>query len=186
MFTELKEVGWKYCLYRVTCATNGGEKALLTEGVGTLPASDPGETGKARMEVPAGFFDADVLELEAYDANGKSICNWTWPIKYAADYYETQRAQAAVAQGAVANVAGENVTLNANGVSVTFTKSDGILQEVKQGDKVIPLSNGPVTVGMKTKFKEAYTRQDGKDALFVVKYLGGVDSIVWRMTPDGM
>lgn len=27
---------------------------------------------------------------------------------------------------------------------------------------------------------------EGKDALFVVKYTGAIDSIVWRMTADGL
>ena len=42
-----------------------------------------------------------------------------------------------------------------------------------------------IPVGIKMKFTEGYSRRDGEDALYVAKYLGAVDSIVWRMTPGG-
>lgn len=93
LFTNLKECSMKYRLYATPSPLKGGQRSLLNEGTVSLPPIDPGETGKARMKLPANFFQGDVLELEAYDRNGKSICTWTWPVKYANEYFKSQRTQ---------------------------------------------------------------------------------------------
>ena len=43
---------------------------------------------RVKLEKPASLFlllsrEGDVLELEAFDKEGKSICNWTYPIRLA-------------------------------------------------------------------------------------------------------
>lgn len=58
-----------------------------------LPSINPGETGTARFELPDSFRKGDVLELEAFDREGKSICNWTYPIHLAKQYFERNLAQ---------------------------------------------------------------------------------------------
>lgn len=77
LFTNLKECSMRYRLYATPSPLKEGQRSLLNEGTVSLPPIDPGETGKARMKLPANFFQGDVLELEAYDRNGKSICTWT-------------------------------------------------------------------------------------------------------------
>ena len=72
----------------------------------------------------------------------------------------------------------------ANGISATFR--NGILIEIKQKDEIIPLNNGPLPVGMKANFKEGYEYMQGNDACYIAKYEGGIDSIVWRMSGDGL
>ena len=72
----------------------------------------------------------------------------------------------------------------ANGISATFR--NGILIEIKQKDEIIPLDNGPLPVGMKANFKEGYEYMQGNDACYIAKYEGGIDSIVWRMSGDGL
>ncbi len=44
---------------------------VIAEGHVQLPAITPGETGKARFTLPASFREGDVLELEAFDKEGK-------------------------------------------------------------------------------------------------------------------
>ena len=70
LFTNLKECSMKYRLYATPSPLKGGQRSLLNEGTVSLPPIDPGETGKARMKLPANFFQGDVLELEAYDRTG--------------------------------------------------------------------------------------------------------------------
>lgn len=186
LFTNLKECSMKYRLYSTPSPLKDGVQILMAEGTVILPAINPDETGKAHMDLPANFFQADVLELEAYDKHGHSICNWTWPVKSAGQYFNTQREQTPVSSSATLNQQNGNIILAANGISATFNNNDGMLLQVKRNEQVIPLNNGPLPVGMKVKFKEGYSRMDGNDALYVAKYQGGVDSIVWRMTGDGL
>lgn len=186
LFSNLKECSMKYRLYATPSPLKKGVQTLMSEGTVTLPPIGPGETGRAFMELPANFFRGDVLELEAYDRYGHSICQWTWPVKYADEYFATQRDGNTVSRQAAINVADGKVVFSTGDLSVTFADRDGMLEEVKCKGQIIPLDNGPLPVGMKTMFRGGYTRMEGNDALYIVKYQGGVDSIVWRMTGDGL
>lgn len=77
LFTNLKECSMKYRVYSLSSPLKKGTQTLLSEGTVPLPDIAPGETGKVHMKLPAVFFQGDVLELEAYDKQGHSICNWT-------------------------------------------------------------------------------------------------------------
>lgn len=187
LFTNLDECSMKYRLYSAPSPMKGNECILMKEGLVRLPAIEPGETGRAHMDLPVNFFQGDILELEAYDKNGHSICNWTWPVKFAKEYFATQRMSYGAADTrAVLKEAGDQVVLSANGITVTFNGEDGSLAEVNRNGQMIPLSNGPLPVGIKADFKDIRTRMEGNDALCVVRYTGAIDSIVWRMTADGL
>lgn len=184
LFTNLKECSMKYRVYSLSSPLKKGTQTLLSEGAVPLPDIAPGETGKVHMKLPAVFFQGDVLELEAYDKQGHSICNWTWPIKYANEYFAMQYNKHISTSSASIKKQNGEVTLFANGISATFR--NGILIEIKQKDEIIPLNNGPLPVGMKANFKEGYEYMQGNDACYIVKYEGGIDSIVWRMSGDGL
>ncbi len=184
LFTNLEDCNMKYRLYNTPSPMKGNKQILITEGMVTLPALAPGETGKAHMELPSDFFQCDVLELEAYDRYGVSICHWTWPVKYAKEYFKTQRDDPSTASAIMEKI-NEKIILSGSGISATFNSNDGTLSELKQGEQIIPFS-GPLPVGIKIKIKECYTRMENNDALFIVKYSGAIDSIVWRMTGDGL
>lgn len=184
LFTNLKECSMKYRVYSLSSPLKKGTQTLLSEGAVPLPDIAPGETGKVHMKLPAVFFQGDVLELEAYDKQGHSICNWTWPIKYANEYFAMQYNKHISTSSASIKKQNGEVTLFANGISATFR--NGILIEIKQKDEIIPLNNGPLPVGMKANFKEGYEYMQGNDACYIAKYEGGIDSIVWRMSGDGL
>lgn len=186
LFTNLRECSMKYRLYATPSPLKGDKRSLLNEGTVRLPAIDPGETGKARMNLPANFFQGDILELEAYDREGKSICNWTWPVKYTKEYFNAQYQRATNDVPAKIESNDEKVTLSADNISATFNSKDGLLTEIKRNGQSIPFNNGPLPIGIKANFKTGETRMDGKDALFIIKYTGAIDSIVWRMTADGL
>ncbi|NDV64757.1 hypothetical protein D0T60_05820 [Bacteroides sp. 224] len=138
------------------------------------------------MDLPADFFQGDLLELEGFDKFGRSICTWTWPVKYANEYFQTQQPETASQTSATIQNEVERITLTANHISVSFHKEDGSLMEVKRDGQVIPLTNGPLPVGMKAKYKNGYTLTEGNDAVFIAKYTGAIDSITWRMTGEGL
>jgi len=158
----------------------------LEEGKVSIPNLKPGETAKGKMPVTDKFWKADVLELEAYDAEGKSICNWTWTIELAANYF--QKELKAIDQNGKAGFTEQDslVTLSAKNVSVKFNLKSGLITEVKNQSGNISLVNGPIAVGMKAKLKDSKIRQEGNNAVLAFYYLGGIDSIRWEMTPSGL
>ena len=138
------------------------------------------------MELPSNFFDADVLEMTAYNPDGSEMCTRTWSVGYARDYWKRHGEASSVSSPAVCREQGNSVTLSAGGVEVTFDKTTGYITRVLSGKQSVSFSNGPVPVGMVASVKSSQTRMDGDTAVFAVKYDGNIDSIVWRMSPEGL
>ena len=191
LYTNLRDCRMNYRLYRypsplqeetLSCCIDSGEVRL--------PSLCPGETGYARMQMPSCFWEADVLELEAFGPDGKSICNWTWPVRYAGDYLkrEIPRYVPKQERASVLQDHDSLVTLSANDITVAFRKADATIARVQKGKEgvEVPLTDGPLPVGMKMEFTRYTVRMDGEDAVFCAHYRGGVDSIQWRMSPSGL
>ncbi|MDD5184591.1 MAG: glycoside hydrolase family 2 TIM barrel-domain containing protein [Paludibacter sp.] len=186
LYTNFDQCSMKYRLYAIGSPMNKADKQLVEEGTLTLPNLEPGDAGKIRMPVSEKFFQADVLELEAYDLEGKSICNWTWPIELA-EKYAHKELKAVDQNGKAAFVQQDStITLSAKNVSVKFNIKTGLITEVKNNQGNISFDNGPIAVGMKIKLKDSKIRMEGDKAVLTFFYLGGVDSIRWEMTPSGL
>ena len=184
LYTNLDRCTMKYRLKKISSPAEGASSAVTAEGDIQLPSLVPNTTGIMKMELPEGFFGNDILELEAFDEYGKSICTWTWPIHYAGEYFASHSPLDDGGQAAAVSEAGGAVTLSASGVKVSFDTATGELSGVSVDGRTFPFGDME-PVGIKMKFTEGYSRRDGEDVLYVAKYLGAVDSIVWRMTSGG-
>lgn len=170
-----------------TYSTGVRQPHLLSGGRRTVTCDSAWREGIAHFDLPEKFFNGDILELEAYNVAGDMICNWTFPIKNNRKYFiEYRYLQPTTTATARYQTDDNSVTLIANGVTATFNKANGNLVEVKNGSKIIPLSDGPLPVGMKMLFCSANLKMQGDTAIYTVKYKGAADSIVWRMAPDGL
>ena len=142
-----------------------------------LPPIEPGETAKVNVCLPADWRRHDLLQLDAVAANGDTINSWAWPIHVPEHYMENRVCQVA----GQASVSGEG--LSANGVDVRFR--NGVLESINVDGRVIPLTGGPIPVGLTAEYDRAQIRSEGADAIYTAYYKGDVDSIQWRMRPDG-
>ena len=152
-------------------------RQVLDSGMVQLPSLVPGETGFARMNLPDNFFNGDILELEAYGADGESVCTRTFPIHYAKDYLkgelQPKRADAhpSGSQVRLRNCRVEEtdtlITLRSSAVTVSFRKSDATITSVTRNadGRIIPLKDGPVTVGMKMVLADLTARTENGDAV---------------------
>lgn len=191
IYTNLKDCWMTYEVLSCDIPMQGAVSRILARGEVTLPALSPGETGKARFSLPASFAEGDVLKLEAFDRDGHRICDWSFPIRLANPYFQRHLAQ--VSTGLSGNTVsarnnGKEIVLKSEKVSVTFDAATGMILRVLSGNTEIPLTNGPVAVGMKMLCQPAisYVRQDSEEAVFCARYKGGADSIVWRLTSQGL
>lgn len=191
IYTNLKDCRMTYEVLSCDIPMQGAVSRILARGEVTLPALSPGETGKARFSLLASFAEGDVLKLEAFDRDGHRICDWSFPIRLANPYFQRHLAQ--VATGLSGNTVsarnnGKEIVLKSEKVSVTFDAATGMILRVLSGNTEIPLTNGPVAVGMKMLYQPAssYVRQDSEEAVFCARYKGGADSIVWRLTSQGL
>ena len=191
IYTNLKDCWMTYEVLSCDIPMQGAVSRILARGEVTLPALSPGETGKARFSLLASFAEGDVLKLEAFDRDGHRICDWSFPIRLANPYFQRHLAQ--VSTGLSGNTVsarnnGKEIVLKSEKVSVTFDAATGMILRVLSGNTEIPLTNGPVAVGMKMLYQPAssYVRQDSEEAVFCARYKGGADSIVWRLTSQGL
>lgn len=191
IYTNLKDCRMTYEVLSCDIPMQGAVSRILARGEVMLPALSPGETGKARFSLPASFAEGDVLKLEAFDRDGHRICDWSFPIRLANPYFQRHLAQ--VSTGLSGNTVsarnnGKEIVLKSEKVSVTFDAATGMILRVLSGNTEIPLTNGPVAVGMKMLYQPAssYVRQDSEEAVFCARYKGGADSIVWRLTSQGL
>lgn len=191
IYTNLKDCRMTYEVLSCDIPMQGAVSRILARGEVTLPALSPGETGKARFSLPVSFAEGDVLKLEAFDRDGHRICDWSFPIRLANPYFQRHLAQ--VSTGLSGNTVsacnnGKEIVLKSEKVSVTFDAATGMILRVLSGNTEIPLTNGPVAVGMKMLYQPAssYVRQDSEEAVFSARYKGGADSIVWRLTSQGL
>lgn len=191
IYTNLKDCRMTYEVLSCDIPMQGAVSRILARGEVTLPALSPGETGKARFSLPASFAEGDVLKLEAFDRDGHRICDWSFPIRLVNPYFQRHFAQ--VSTGLSGNTVsarnnGKEIVLKSEKVSVTFDAATGMILRVLSGNTEIPLTNGPVAVGMKMLYQPAssYVRQDSEEAVFCARYKGGADSIVWRLTSQGL
>lgn len=191
IYTNLKDCRMTYEVLSCDIPMQGAVSRILARGEVTLPALSPGETGKARFSLPASFAEGDVLKLEAFDRDGHRICDWSFPIRLVNPYFQRHLAQ--VSTGLSGNAVsarnnGKEIVLKSEKVSVTFDAATGMILRVLSGNTEIPLTNGPVAVGMKMLYQPAssYVRQDSEEAVFSARYKGGADSIVWRLTSQGL
>ena len=63
-----------------------------------------------------------------------------------------------------------------------------MIRHIKSGETEIPFKDGPVAVGMKMRYEPSlsYTRHSSDGAIYCAKYKGAADSIVWRLTNEGL
>lgn len=182
LFSRMTECSMRYSVLALKSPALGGGTEVLAEGEVTLPDIGPGETGTARMSLPAGSAGGDALCLVALGRGGDTLNVWSFPMRYADEYYaahgpKSVRSRAATVSGTV---------LEANGVRAEFGADDGMLKSVTVDGRDMPLNGGPLPVGMRMRLSGITARQDGGEALLVMRYTGAADSIVWRMTPDGV
>ena len=183
LFSRLDEACMKWRVWKTPLSPE--VPVCLAEGDVQLPAIAPGETGTARFTLPEGFRQADMLELEAYNAAGDTVCTWTYPIRNARAYFEAYQRTVST-MPARYQLDEDSVMLEAGEVRATFSRTDGMLLSLTRNGQLIPLSRGPLPVGMKAEVSSSAVRMQGDTAVFTVKYTGGTDSIVWRMTPSGL
>lgn len=188
LYTSLADCRMGYATYKVTSPLSqegNPVSILLHQGEVKLPVISPGERGWAAFELPERFFDGDVLQLTAIDHHGDTVCQWSAPIKRAEKYIvRLPSGQSGV--GASVKMEEGRAILSAKDVAATFDMQEGLLLSLVSGGKEIAFNNGPRPVGIKAELIDSYARMEGDVALFVAKYRGGIDSIAWRMTPDGL
>lgn len=163
LFSRLGECRMSYSVKKIT--EDGNERVIETGEV-DLPDIAPGEKAHARLPFRSDFRRGDILELQAFAPDGREICRWSAPIHRAGEN------------------GGNLVTEDKKPLEIRFD-AQGRLEEVSCQGKTIPLSQGPLPVGMLAECYRQSERTENGDLIHTFWYRGGIDSIQWRQTRDG-
>ncbi len=176
----------------------GGLSKVISETKVELPALSPGSKGKFNVEKPSDWKSADALHLTAVDVYGKEIFTWSYPVS-------TPKAVSLplviYSKGGTikTETKDKKVTVVSNGLSYVFSKETGTLLEVKKGNQIIPLKDGPIILNHKTKIESVsvntlddkveiltvFEKTDKSPGWSTVKEYAS-DIIKWTIHPDGL
>lgn len=173
--------------YRLLKADGPGDEAqvhVIAEGEVSLPDIEPRCSAYARMELPANFAEADILEITAFHPSGLESVTKTWPVTTPEKFAEKTIARG----GGRANLSqnAQEITLSAGGVEVTIDRTTGFISRITNSAGRVPFGGGPVPVGLNARVQRAECRMEGGCAVATVWYSGAVDSIRWEMTGSGL
>lgn len=121
----------------------GKIKGSEISGPIAAPDVKPGFPGTLQLNLPADWKNYDALYLTAYGVTGNQIFTWSFPIKH----------PVAIAPRIADNLSGTKPTLEetdslikveANGISLAFSRNSGMLRQVRNSRGDIPFNNGPV------------------------------------------
>lgn len=163
LFSRMDEFGMRYTVY-----TESGD--TIENGDVALPDIAPGERGFAHIPLTDRFTEGDILKLSAYSRHdGKDICEWSAPLHRASDRIcKPENPESTILP------------------DVKF-KENGLIENISVGGRKLGLRGGPIPAGMLAECIRHETRlkPDG-EIVNTFWYRGGIDSIQWRQTPDGL
>ncbi|NIJ46205.1 hypothetical protein FHR24_002689 [Wenyingzhuangia heitensis] len=136
---------------------NGPDDAIdikiLAESKVVLPKLAPLEKGKFTVNKPEKWKSADALYLTATDIHGNEIFTWTYPVKTPKQLNSDKISY--TKNGNIKSITSDNViTVNTSDSQFKFSAKTGLLKEVLINGKVIPLKDGPILLGGKSKLED--------------------------------
>lgn len=144
----------------------------------------PGQKEMIQLKLPENWQKFDALRIKATDQYGRMLNTWSWPVKY----------PEAKSKELLTETSGEKPTIQetekelivkTNKLNFTFSKTDGTIQQIKNGDRLIPLSNGPVFVPGEKKVKQS-TRRFEDNVLIIETVFENNDLLKWTVLGNGL
>lgn len=166
--------------------SNPGEKKAENIGTSETLKSDlpPGQKGELQLNLPAEWQSYDALRIKMTDRYGRHINTWSWAVKTA----EVKTAEIVVwEKGEKLSVSEtENeLTVSTAKLKITFSKTNGRILHVQKGDKVIPLTNGPISVTGDKKISEVTHQTTLSGNVEIKTVFNNKDYFIWTITPGG-
>ncbi len=166
-YTNLEECTMTAKWVKFEAPNEGLKTTILAENKVKLPSLKPSEKGIFNIEKPQNWQSADALHLTAIDAHGMEIFTWTYPVASPKEVSNSKIDYST--KGSVkTETTNKTIKVEANGIMYSFSEENGLLQEVKKGNKIIPLNNGPIILNQKDKIIDVSVKElEGKTEIQV-------------------
>ncbi|MBO0359128.1 glycoside hydrolase family 2 [Hymenobacter sp. BT186] len=153
----------------------------------TSPAVAPLGRGELKLKLPKNWQDYDALVLSAYDPQKNLVYKWSWKTgtntRLLRDILPAASKQSA---SVAATETDSTLTLQAAGITVSFNKKTGEIQDVKgnSGDK-LSFGKGPVLVSGNATFTGLKHRTEADGEVVETSYQGDLKTMRYKMDGNG-
>lgn len=181
-FTNIAECTFSYKLRQFEKASGNNQ-----ERAGNIQAPEimPYQKGVLKVDLPADWYSYDALYITANDRHGKEIFTWSFPISLPERIAKQWITQAKEQINSTETTDSYIVTVGE--LRYTFNKTTGLLQEVKNSNGVIPLTNGPVLQEAVNNYKGFSLQQQGDTISIASTYhkKESYNTLTWTIYPSG-
>ena len=161
------------------------KETTVSTGSLALKNTLPGESSQLRLDLPADFAEADLLEVVVVDQHGEEVNTWSWPIHSSNEFTASELVNSSEELHEITQrTEGDDVVYKLNNMEVYFDKSSFILQKVVNEGRTHPFS-GPLVMEEKTP-KEIKQEKDSQgNQLIELKYDTYPRSVKWTLFRNG-
>lgn len=153
-FTNLKDCKLSYKYLQLP---KYGQTGIKTISQGTIPLPDVPPFCSAFVDRPQGI--GDMLQITAYSPQGEEVFTWNFKTSDTEVFTSMDKSCSTSETDAL-------LTVKTTDRIYTFSKENGLLQQVSVGGKVIPFGNGPRFVAAKRsdRSQDGFFNHDDKEA----------------------
>ena len=153
-FTNLKDCKLSYKYLQLPKYGQTGSKTISQ---GTIPMPDVQPFHSATIDRPQGI--GDMLQITAYSPQGEEVFTWNFKTSETEVFTSMDKSCSTSETDAL-------LTVKTTDRIYTFSKENGLLQQVSVGGKVIPFGNGPRFVAAKRsdRSQDGFFNHDDKEA----------------------
>ncbi|MEX0685286.1 MAG: glycoside hydrolase family 2 TIM barrel-domain containing protein [Balneolales bacterium] len=107
------------------------------------PSVEPGLSDYLNLNLPNNWAQHDALYLKATDPHGREIFTWSWPITLPEKMAENI-VSASNVNKPTSEERNQQIILENDNLSVKFSKTTGLIEEIRNGQDIISLTEGPI------------------------------------------
>ncbi len=181
-FTNTANCTFSYALHRLNPGNTAGD---VKTGIIASPDIKPYAKGILKADLPNDWYSYDILYITAKNVYDKELFTWSFPIalpeRAAKEWLKTAGTKVE------ANETAEAFIVKSNGIQYQFNKLNGLLEEVKNKQGVIPFANGPVLQEAVNNYKQFSMRHNG-DTVVIESTFDKKESynkLQWTIYPSG-
>ncbi|NQU51276.1 MAG: beta-galactosidase [Bacteroidetes bacterium] len=183
-YTNLNQCSFTWKLVKTGIGV--ANEILASEKV-VSPDTEPGEMSAVKIDCGDVLQKADLFLFTATDPNGNELYTWSWPVvqpyEKAAELIKLLSSNESKIQ---LTESGNLVTAAANGVSVSFNKEDGTIQNVKNNNGAVSFTGG-FPVGAQAEILETkWVLNSAGNFEFNVSNNGYPSKIKWILNKNGL
>ncbi len=164
-------------------APNSAKSESIINSEELILSLDPGAKTNLSISLPENWQSSDALRIKAFDRSEKHINTWVWPVKDANKKAKELTSNNSSTKPIISETT-LHINIKAGSISLAIKKEDGTISEIKKGEELIPLSNGPVFVSNDKKVESIKHFYDQNNLKIEVKY-DNTDLLIWTINGDG-